>query len=208
MSGTASTSDYDALSANIREWSDGYAAEIAVTIGTANANAGSAAKLVLAVGQGVQTATTQPTGAYVASWSKAADNTQAADVIFAYAATGRASKDVSDLTISGMTDITDTTDNTDFGFTKVLGTTGDTMVDTTVLKVKAYMPKEATTPAADTETTATGDRLDKGDVLSVWSAFAADAVAPDASCTATVTVLLGAATLAAGSLATAAALAF
>lgn len=82
------------------------------------------------------------------------------------------------------------------------------MVDTTVMKVKAYMPTEATTPSATTETTATGDRLNKGDVLSVWSAFAAGATAPDASCTATVTVVLGAATLAAGSLAAAAALAF
>lgn len=109
MSGTATTATYDALSTTIKAWTDGYAGEIAVTIGTANANAGAAAKLVLAVGQGVQTAIAQPTGAYVASWSKNASNAQDADVIFAYAATACASKVVSDLTISGMTNIADTT---------------------------------------------------------------------------------------------------
>ena len=106
-----------------------------------------------------------------------------------------------------MTDITDAA-NTKYGYTELLGGDDDTFVATNVLTMAAYMPTEADTPADDEETTTTGDRLNKGESVSVWTAFAAGAVAPSASCTAEAEILLGAATLAAGSLAAAAALAF
>ena len=67
-----------------------------------------------------------------------------------------------------------------------------------------YMPSEPDT-ATDGETDATGDRLDSGDVLGVFCGTAA----PDAEGTTTLTVTLGAASLAlAGSAALATALTF
>merc|ERR1712110_541085 len=58
-----------------------------------------------------------------------------------------------------------------------------------------YLPEESD---ADGETTATGDRIDKGDKVSM---FAGSAGAPDTACAEDVTMTLGAATLAAGSFA-------
>lgn len=109
--------------------------------------------------------------------------------------------------ISGMTDITDAA-STKYGYTETLGESGDTFAEDDVLTMTAYMPEEASSPADDEETTTTGDRINKGESVSVWSAFAAGATTVDAECTAAAVIVLGAATLAAGSLAAAAALAF
>merc|ERR1711977_202412 len=77
---------------------------------------------------------------------------------------------------------------------------GDIVADGTA-QGKFYMPKEAKTEG---ETTATGDRIDHKDKV---SAYAGDGT-PTATCAEEIKVKLGAATLAAGSLALATALAF
>merc|ERR1712086_545407 len=141
MSGVEDNDALEALAATVQTWSDGYKFSLAVTLATINADTGNASKLVYSFGQGVQTATTQPTGAYAASLA--------------------ASKDLSDITIAGMTDITDAA-NTKYGYTELLGGDDDTFVATNVLTMAAYMPTEADTPADDEETTTTGDRLNKG----------------------------------------------
>ena len=77
---------------------------------------------------------------------------------------------------------------------------GDIVADGTS-NGKFYMPKEADTEG---ETTATGDRIDHKDKVSAY----AGAGAPTATCAEEIKIKLGAATLAAGSLALATALAF
>lgn len=167
--------------------------------------------LVYAVGQGVQTAIAQPTGAYVGRWSRSSGaNTLDADAELVYAASAATTKDMAvsagAYTNAQLTDMT--TADSKYGYTETLGESGDAVASAAILKMKAYMPTAAATPSATAETTTTGDRLDKGDAVSVWSALGATTTAPDAECTAAATIVLGAATLAAGSLAAAAALAF
>jgi hypothetical protein len=71
-----------------------------------------------------------------------------------------------------------------------------------------YMPTEETT-ATEAETVVNvGDRLNTGDVVALWTGFTATGTVPVAVCGSGATIIMGAATLAAGSAAFAAALAF
>jgi hypothetical protein len=77
-----------------------------------------------------------------------------------------------------------------------------------VATVSFYMPAEPET-ATDAESVANvGDRLDTGDVVALWTGFTATGTVPLAVCGSGATIIMGAATLAAGSAAFAAALAF
>jgi len=73
MAGTADTDALEALDADIQAWSDGYNFTLSVTVDATLA--GAAGVLIYAIGQGEQTATAQPTGAYIAGWSKVVANT-------------------------------------------------------------------------------------------------------------------------------------
>merc|ERR1712139_33172 len=87
--------------------------------------------------------------------------------------------------------------------TPTFANTAGELAEGTVVAGTFYMPEED--KKAETETTATGDRLNKKDKVS----FLAGPGAPDATCQADVEIELGAATLAAaGSIALAAALSF
>jgi hypothetical protein len=84
----------------------------------------------------------------------------------------------------------------------------DAWAEAGVATVSFYMPAVPET-AADGESVAdVGDRLETGDVVALWTGFTATGTVPEAACGEGATIIMGAATLAAGSAAFAAALAF
>lgn len=208
LAGTADSTAYDALAADIRTWSDGYNITLLWTFTTLYyAEMANDTTLEVAFGNAA-TLTTAANGAYNHNCGWAWDSTNSeVDMSTALTATyiptavattaGDLGKDST--SVVAMTDA-----KYDFTASPVVTGTADyTAVDGTYSGM-FYMPSEPAT-AATGETDATGDRLDTGDVLGVFCGTAE----PTATGSTTLTLTLGAASLAAaGSAALATALAF
>ena len=104
-----------------------------------------------------------------------------------------------------------TTADSKYNFAGTLVSDTNAWTDATVSTYSFYMPSEPASKVTDTESSVgVADRLDKGDKLALWTGLTAAGTVPTAACNAEALtkVALGAATLAAGSAAFAAALAF
>lgn len=208
LAGTADSTTYDALAADIRTWSDGYNITLLWTF-TALYWAEMATDTTLEVAYGnAATLSTAANGAYNHSMVWAWDSTNSeVDVSTALNGTYLPTSVVTtagDLGMDSTSAVAMTDAKYDFTASPVITGAGDFIaVDNTYSGV-FYMPSEPAT-AATGETTTTGDRLDTGDVLGVFCGTAE----PTATGSASLTLTLGAASLAAaGSAALATALAF
>jgi len=208
----------EALVAVVSAWSDGYNVEATLTFeGLYFTAMATDTAVEYAFGNELTTATAAPNGAYVLAlgWAMGATTADIADTdsqlmtfympTAAVTSEGDLGADSSDVVgiyyDNGTTELK-------YGWTQTPTTIDDSSTEDiatgATLAGKWYMPKEAD---AEGETTATGDRLDKKDEITAWAG--ADGAAADTKCgDGAMKVKLGAATLAAGSIALAAALAF
>jgi len=209
------STDYDALTGATAGFSDGASVTLkAILTGSTflsadRTNATAMLGCQLWMGNGL-TATAAANGAYVmgVEWAAASDSKNAVSnkPTGAYHATA-ATKTAAALNIDTAGGVVIST-----GGDKYQWTAGSTGTDITDNSFFFYMPYDKTHKAkTEGELSATnGDRLDKGDEVAVYNGKRKDGDEPNAAdqCGTKVVVKLGAATLAAGSVALAAALAF
>merc|ERR1712100_802918 len=206
VAGVADATALAALAAEIQAWSDGYNMTMTETFdSTYFASMASDATLEVAFGNAA-TLATSPNGAYNYAFGWSWENTSA-DTADVTSVNGLQSRYLTTAAVTADGDLgsdnsaavgiyyDDGTAELKYGWTQTPSgvddsSTDDFIVDNTFAGM-FYMPSEPDT-AVDGETDATGDRLDSGDVLGVFCGTAA----PDAEGPTTLTVTLGAASLA------------
>ena len=112
-----------------------------------------------------------------------------------------------DTAISEDADFVDMTE-ADSKYDATVPAEADEWAEDDVAVVAFYMPAEPETATEGESVADVGDRLNTGDVVALWTGFTATGTVPVAACGEGATIIMGAATLAAGSAAFAAALAF
>lgn len=211
--GTEDSDEYDALAQVIQDWSDGASLKWDATFdGLYWAEMGTDTRLEVAFGSEA-TLTSAPNGAYSMgfTWTygtTTADYVDSTTPLMSFYLTTAAVTADTDLGNDNSAAVGIYYDNLTAELKYDWNEFPNTMTSTSTddfttggyIYGTFYMPAESD---ADGETTATGDRINKGDKVSM---FAGSAGAPDTECNADVTMTLGAATLAAGSFALAAAL--
>jgi len=217
LAGAADATALAALSSEIQTWSDGYNVTLLWTLdSTYFASMASDTTLEVAFGNAA-TLATAPNGAYnyFMTWTWSSPNVSTTTALKSHylpTAVVTTAGDLGSDSTSAVEVWYDTNASAaipKYGWTQAPTTVTDSSTNDFVdsdntLSGMFYMPKEPTT-AATGETDATGDRLDTGDVLGVFCG----AGTPDATGAASLTLTLGAASLAvAGSAALATALTF
>ena len=193
-----------ALATDVAAYSDGYHATVTMTdnllfLANALQNATTAAVLNFAFGAGTMTVAAGNTmGAYNIIVSETNADALLLGVISFFAST----KAIDTATAANFAVMT----TSKYG--AVVPAAGAAWVDGSVLTTSFYMPSVPTTAATAETVAAVGDRLETGDVVAMWTGYSTAGTVIVAACGSGATMVLGAATLAAGSAAFAAALAF